>query len=158
MLFTMPSSSRGYETYSYALARPGASVLAIMGWFDLSPQMRHVHSNIPQSGYHHHCCHPHLDSHLMYTLIFVHITLMPVLNECCLCAKTSNCPQFVPAPLLWSILGKGVKAGMARARSTGPFGPIAVGNQKGGENRSIGGIPECRVALDDDLYLNECFT
>ena len=40
---------------------------------------------------------------------------------------------------------------MAIAISTGPFGPIAVGSRRGGQEKSIGAVPAGRNALEDEL-------
>ena len=44
------------------------------------------------------------------------------------------------------------------APSTRPFGRGGVQNERGDENRAIGGVPECRFVLEDELSANEvCF-
>ena len=40
---------------------------------------------------------------------------------------------------------------MAIATSAGSFWPIAVGNRRGGQEKSIGVVPASRNALEDEL-------
>ena len=96
-------SYSGYEIYSSALARPGASMLAFMGWLDLFTQTWPVHLLFSKGGWHRQqerCIHKDMNSvckssvcccifiqtirrrlTTIYCVKITHFTNSPVLNR-----------------------------------------------------------------------------